>query len=257
MSPLIINIDGYHLSDEEQSLLKDDVIGCVILFSHNYNNQDQIKELISQIKDINHKLLISVDHEGGRIQRFRQGFTTLPSFEKIANTSRKNIDLAQELSYACGLVGGYELSNIGVDINFSPVIDINRQINKKDDYLLKDRCFGDSANLIIKLAQSYIQGSLDAGILPVLKHFPGHGTVIEDSHVEKCVSPCTLSDIKKNDILPFLQLHKLFEIPIMTSHISFMNIDQEIVTYSSKWLNEISTDLFKSKPFFISDEIEM
>ena len=250
--PLIINLDGVTLSKDEAKLLENDIIGSVILFSHNYNNIEQIATLINDIKKIRENILISVDHEGGRVQRFKNDFTILPSFGEIGHLY-KDKDFAQHMSYSCGFVAGYELSKIGVDINFSPVVDLNHFSGK----LLNDRCFGNEVEMVRLLALAYVEGSINAKILPVMKHFPGHGITDEDTHSNLITSDLALEHIINNDLVPFIDIYKKYPIPIMTSHIKFPKVDKEVVTYSQKWLTNISKKIFSKKVCFISDDIEM
>ena len=255
IGPLIINLDGTNLSSNERSIIKHELVGGIILFSHNYTSKAQLKSLISDVKSIKDNLLISIDHEGGRIQRLLDEFTHLPSFESISNLG--NIDAKISASYEAGMLGAKELSEINIDINYSPVVDINHHtINN----LLMDRTFGKSSDEIILLADSYIKGCLDGGILPVLKHFPGHGRVNTDSHLEDCISKINLDTLFETDILPFQELHTRFieyNLPIMTNHIIYPEVDKFITTYSQQWLKNISGTTFDKVPIFISDDLEM
>ena len=121
LGPLIVNIDGLSLSNTDKLLLVDDLIGGVILFGNNYQSTSQLKTLLNEIREIKPNILISIDHEGGRVQRFRNDFTNLPSFYQLANAVEYN---REKLSYYSGIVAGYELSRVGIDLNYSPVIDI-------------------------------------------------------------------------------------------------------------------------------------
>lgn len=249
--PLIINIDSFILSNQEKKLLKNKIIGGIILFSHNHKDYNQTKNLISDIKSIDETILVCVDQEGGRIQRFIDGFKPLPSFETISANNANHT-----LSYDIGIMASNELSQVGVDINFSPVVDIYRDINNQNK-LLKDRTFGSNVDLIISLAKEYIKGLMVNKIIPVLKHYPGHGIVDGDTHLEECKSNITLEELLYSDLKPFTTLHNVYNIPIMTSHLQFSQIDENIITYSKKWLQEIPKHIFKKQPFFISDDIEM
>ena len=183
------------------------------------------------------------------------GFTHLPSFESISNLS--HIDAKISASYKAGMLGANELSEINIDINYSPVVDINHH---KINNLLIDRTFGNDPNEIILLADSYIKGCLDGGILPVLKHFPGHSRVNTDSHLEDCISKINLDTLFETDILPFQELHTRFieyNLPIMTNHIIYPEVDKFITTYSQQWLKNISGTTFDKVPIFISDDLEM
>ena len=249
LGPLIVNIDGLTLSNTDKTLLLDDLIGGVILFSNNYQTTSQLKNLLNEIKELKQNILISIDHEGGRVQRFRKDFTTLPSFYQLANVPECN---REQLSYYSGIIAGYELSQIGVDINYSPVVDICENENNS---LLSTRTFGNNENDTISLSSNYINGLMDSGIIPVIKHYPGHGLVNSDSHIEECVSDeKEQSDKFCKHFSIFKKLTQLYNIPIMTSHIHFKNIDDHIVTYSKKILNMINK---KNEIPLISDDLEM
>ena len=255
IGPFIINLDDTKLSNNEKNLIKHDLIGGIILFSHNFVSKTQLQSLVSDIKAVKENLLITIDHEGGRVQRILDGFTHLPSFESISQL--KSIDEKISASYNAGMIGATELSEVNIDINYSPVIDINHHKNNK---LLKDRTFGNQTDEIILLADSFIKGCLDGGILPVLKHFPGHGRVITDSHIQNCMSDVDLNMLISTDILPFQELHKRFikyNLPIMTNHVIYKEVDKFITSYSKVWLQKLSNSIFSSPPFYISDDIEM
>ena len=248
---IIINIDSTILSKEECKLLENEIIGGVILFDHNYENVEQTISLIDSIKSINNNILIAVDHEGGRVQRFREEFTLLPSFESIGKIYLDDQDLADEIAYYCGYISGFELKRAGIDINFSPVVDLSSESN-----VLNSRTFSRNPEAIFRLASRYIMGHIDNGIMPVLKHFPGHGAVLSDTHTT--ISECNFDyDELSPHVEPFKELYKKFKIPIMTSHITYRKISPEPVTVSSKWLSELSKTIFDQKPIFISDDLEM
>ncbi len=249
--PIIINLDSISISTEEKDLLSSNLIGGVILFSHNYANKNQIKSLISSIKEIRDNIIICIDHEGGRIQRFKNEFTSLPSFQLIGNLYSIDKIKAEDLAYYSGYIAGYELKDIGVDINFSPVIDLTSK-----SAVLNSRTFSDNPNVVVDLACKYIQGYVDNGIIPTLKHFPGHGVITTDTHTD--ISYCDLPyEQLDSHICSFQNIHNKINIPIMTGHIIYPKVSEQPVTSSSKWLQEISNNLFSYKPFFISDDLEM
>ncbi len=249
LGPLIINLDGLALSNSEKKLLSDDLVGGVILFNNNYQSFTQLKKLIHEIRSVKKNILISIDHEGGRVQRFHGEFTSLPSFHQLSNMDCNN---REDLCYYTGAIAGYELSKIDIDINFSPVIDLCE--NEKDQ-LLSSRTFGKDKNKTIALATKYLNGLMDYGIIPVLKHYPGHGLVNTDSHIQECISyEVEDSERFKNHFSVFQYLYDHFKIPIMTSHILFKNIDTNITTYSKKTLKMINKN---NKIRLISDDLEM
>ena len=255
LGPLIINVDGLNLLSQERALIKHDLIGGIILFAHNFESKSQLKDLIADIKSIKDNILITIDHEGGRVQRLQDGFTNLPSFEKISDI--KNHERAVSEAYKSGYTAACELYEAGIDVNYSPVVDIKHDSSNK---LLNGRTFGQDVKTIIDLSDSYVKGCLDGSVLPVLKHFPGHGRVNTDSHIEDCVTDIDFETLRGADILPFKEIHSRFDkynIPIMTSHLIYSNIDKFIITYSEKWLKSLSASIFSKPPIFISDDLEM
>tara|TARA_B100000941_G_scaffold160775_1_gene114352 strand:- start:2795 stop:3853 length:1059 start_codon:yes stop_codon:yes gene_type:complete len=251
LGPLIINIDGYKLTTEDVKLISHPLIGGIILFENNYESHQQVIDLIDNIKNIKNNLIISIDHEGGRVQRFKKNFTKLPSFEFISNIS--NFQERVRLAMCCGFITGYELNEIGVNLNYSPVIDILHPSSR----LLKGRTFGSEKNTVITLSMSYIKGIIKAGVLPVLKHYPGHGSVATDSHTQICTTGISIEDLLDEDLVPFIEVLKNYSLPVMTNHVLYQNIDKVICSYSKKLLNNIPRDIFKVNPVFISDDLEM
>ena len=251
LGPLIINIDGYKLTTEDIELISHPLIGGIILFENNYQSHQQVIDLIDNIRNIKNNLIISIDHEGGRVQRFKKNFTKLPSFEFISKIS--NPQDRDRLAMCCGFIAGYELSEIGVNLNYSPVIDILHPSSR----LLKDRTFGSDKRTVIALSMSYIKGIIKAGVLPVLKHYPGHGSVDTDSHTQTCTTGISIKNLLDEDLVPFIEILKKFSLPVMTNHVLYQDIDEMICSYSKKLLNDIPGDIFKLKPIFISDDLEM
>jgi len=248
---LIINLDSDRLLDEEVEILNNKFIGGVLLFEHNFINNDQIKSLIESIKSVNSNLLIAIDHEGGRVQRFKEGFTSLPSFSSIGSIHITDHSLADEIAYNSGYIAGYELKAIGVDLNFSPVVDLSSNSN-----VLNSRTFSESSINVVRLSLLYIQGLIDNGIIPTLKHYPGHGSVSGDTHTDLLNCDMSWDDIYKH-LVVFEKIHNKYNIPIMTSHIQFNKISNHPVTTSSTWLKDIPRKVFDKHPFFISDDLEM
>ncbi len=248
---LIINLDTETLLDEEAEILNNKFVGGVLLFEHNFSNINQIKSLIASIKNINSNLLIAIDHEGGRVQRFKKGFTSLPSFNSIGNIYEKNPNLGDEIAYHSGYIAGYELKNIGVDINFSPVVDLSTNSD-----VLNSRTFSESTTDVVRMSLSYIRGLIDNGIIPTLKHYPGHGTVTGDTHTDLMTCSMSWEEIYEH-LVVFEKIYSKHEIPIMTSHIQFKKISKHPVTTSSEWLYDIARKAFGKYPFFISDDLEM
>ena len=175
---LMIDIDGFSLSNEDKSLLSSKHIGGLILFSKNFNSYDQLYNLIKEVRSIKDNIIIAVDQEGGRVQRFQKEFTNIPSMQEASLFAKKNEDhgFIKDLAW---LISS-ELIAVGIDINFAPVLDINRNLST----IIGNRSFSDDILEVINNASDYIDGMHEAGMKSSGKHFPGHGNVIEDSHIE-------------------------------------------------------------------------
>ena len=190
---LIIDIAGTELTNEDIDLLKHPYVGGIILFSRNFNSINQIKELIGKIKLLRSPSLITyIDHEGGRVQRFKEGMTLLPSISLLGEKYITEPDNALFLAKELGWLTSFELTSIGIDVNTSPVLDINY----KRSNIMSERCFSEKPNIVSLLAESFILGSKESCISSICKHYPGHGFARTDSHVEL---PVDNRDIKKSD----------------------------------------------------------
>ena len=177
---LMIDIEGISLSEDDIHLLKNPNIGGIILFERNFESRDQILSLCSDIKSINKEILIAVDHEGGRVQRFKDDFTHIPSMQSLGDFVKKNPSQGLKLSEEIGWLLASELISSGIDISFAPVLDLDRDKSS----IIGNRSFGDDPQLVIDTSEALIKGMNDAGMAATGKHFPGHGGVVEDSHLE-------------------------------------------------------------------------
>ena len=253
LGPIIISIPGTDLSVNDHKLLSDPAIGGVILFSENFIDKHQLQRLVRSIKDIkNPDLLVFVDQEGGRIQRFRKDFFDLPSHRELGRVYDQNINNGVRSAELTGYIMAAELISLGIDLSFSPVVDIDYGISE----VISDRAFHSDPLVVSELAKSYIAGMVNAGMKPVAKHFPGHGAVLADSHTDQPVDTRSISDIEK-DIGPYLELMKNNLAGIMTAHIVFPSIDCNIATFSEKWLNEILKQKYSYEGFIFSDDLTM
>lgn len=253
LGPIIISIPGTDLSVDDHKLLSDPAIGGVILFSENFIDKHQLQRLVRSIKDIkNPDLLVFVDQEGGRIQRFRKDFFDLPSHRELGRVYDQNINNGVRSAELTGYIMAAELISLGIDLSFSPVVDIDYGISE----VISDRAFHSDPLVVSELAKSYIAGMVNAGMKPVAKHFPGHGAVLADSHTDQPVDTRSISDIEK-DIGPYLELMKNNLTGIMTAHIVFPSIDCNIATFSKKWLNEILKQKYSYEGFIFSDDLTM
>ncbi|MBC7691371.1 MAG: beta-N-acetylhexosaminidase [Methylotenera sp.] len=247
----IMGFNGLELSDETSAFISQAQIGGVILFSHNYESPGQIAELTNQIQDCRHDLplWISVDHEGGRVQRFKKPFTKIPEGQVIgANGSAK---LAFDVSEMIAM----ELKAVGVNLNFSPVADI--ATNPKNP-VIGARAFGAEEELVTKMVTAFVRGHLLQGVLPCVKHFPGHGDTSTDSHFALPKVDDSLEVLREREFKPFLKAFKSGCPMVMTAHILNPKLDAEKpATLSSKTLQDILRKELRFTKLIISDDMEM
>lgn len=253
LGPIIISIPGTELSVNDKDLLNDPAVGGVILFSENFTNKHQLQRLVHSIKDVKDPdLLVFVDQEGGRIQRFRNDFFHLPSHRDLGRIYDQNTDDGIRSAELTGYIMAAELILMGIDLSFSPVVDIDHGVSE----VISDRAFHFDPFVVGEMAKSYIAGMVNAGMKPVAKHFPGHGAVMADSHKDQPVDSRSISDIEK-DMSPYRVLMKDNLTGIMTAHIVFPSVDQSIATFSKKWLNEILKQKYSYEGFIFSDDLTM
>lgn len=250
---LIIGISGHALTDKERVSLQSPLVVGVILFTRNYQNKEQLKSLTTEIRQINPQLLISVDHEGGRVQRFRDGFTRLPAMNELESAYQHAPREALKKAHSYGETIASELKSVGVDFSYAPVCDLNYGHNE----VIGDRSFHCDPISATLLVQSFYQGLRAQNSIGVAKHFPGHGFVAIDTHLGLAHDDREWNDIVKNDLLPFKTLIDEGIEAIMPAHIIYQSFDPDnTVVSSSKWLNYLREDL-EFDGLIISDDLDM
>jgi len=260
-APLIIDIAGTELSKVDKKRLRHPLVGGLILFTRNWESREQLTELCRSIKKIRKDLLICVDHEGGRVQRFKtDGFTHLPPMSALGALWR-NPSQAQEgaaamyataAATACGYVLGAELRACGVDLSFTPVLDLDHGASG----VIGDRAFDADARVVSLLAKSLMYGLLQAGMANCGKHFPGHGFVKADSHTDIPVDTRSLQAILKDDAAPYRWLGNSLA-SIMPAHVIYPKVDKRAAGFSSKWLNDILRGQLGFTGVIFSDDLSM
>ncbi len=254
LGPLMIDLEGQVLTQEERDLLRHPLVGGVILFSRNYDNPTQLINLTSEIHQLRQPtLLIAVDHEGGRVQRFRKQFTPLPASTRLGELYQQNQAQALLSAELVGWLLAAELRAVGIDINFAPVLDLKRGISTVVD----DRALHSNPEVVTKLAQRLISGMRKAGIAAVGKHFPGHGSVAADSHYAIPEDNRSLVDIQFADLIPFEQLIHLGLTAIMPAHVIYSQVDPLPAGFSPFWLQQILRTELKFQGALLSDDITM
>lgn len=251
---LMIDLQGHTLTDEERTLLKHPLIGGVILFSRNYVNAIQLTELIAEIHSLRHPpLLVSVDHEGGRVQRFRQDFVRLPASAHLGQLYGKRSRDALHVAKEIGWLLAAELRAVGVDFSFTPVLDLGNGISS----VIDDRAYHADPDIITNIAIAQTQGMLEAGMQAVGKHYPGHGSVAADSHHEIPIDERTFSDIQMADLIPFERMIRHGLPAIMPAHVIYSKIDALPAGFSTYWLQHVLRHQLGFEGAIFSDDLSM
>ncbi|GAA3532398.1 beta-N-acetylhexosaminidase [Zobellella aerophila] len=250
MGPFILDLHGCELDAEEKELLAHPTLGGVIFFSRNYHDSAQLRALVKAIRRINPGLLLTVDHEGGRVQRFRRGFFPLPAPGKVAALAgQESLSLLED----CGWLMAAELLAHDIDLSFAPVLDLER-----GSEVIGDRSFGQDPEQVIANAGAYIRGMRQAGMKTVAKHFPGHGSVRADSHTESPVDPRSLAEIERADLLPFRLLIEEGKVDgIMPAHVIYEAVDPQPAGFSPFWLKDMLRQKLGFGGLIFSDDLTM
>ena len=250
---LILDIQGTGLTHDEREQLSNSAIGGVIFFARNYRNRDQLLNLINSIKSVRPDILLTVDQEGGRVQRFQQDFMRLPALQQIGRyAQQQGWQEGEQCAWHMGWLMAAELIATGIDCSFAPVVDTDTNYCS----VIADRAFSDDPQHVIHLTKSYIDGMNSAGMAATLKHFPGHGVVEADSHLQLPVSDLSLEQLAKSALKPFQQL-SLNSQAVMVGHLLFPQIDAEVVGYSQYWLNDILRKQLNFDGLIFSDDLSM
>ena len=247
---LMIDIDGINLSDEDKFLIENKHVGGLILFKRNFISYDQISNLVGEIHNVKENIIIAVDQEGGRVQRLNKEFTKIPSMKLVSRHAKEKGETSfiKDLAW---LVSS-ELIATGIDINFAPVLDIDRNISS----IIGDRSFSDDVVEIINHTSNFIDGMHEAGMKSTGKHFPGHGNVKEDSHDHLPTDKRKLHEIMNSDIKPYIELKDKLD-AIMCAHILFPEVDDSIPSFSYKWINDILKNKINFEGLVFTDDLSM
>ncbi len=252
-APLIIDIAGLTLSKTDKRRLKHPLTGGIILFARNWENRAQLTALCSEIKKIRKDLLICVDHEGGRVQRFKtDGFTHLPPMRALGELWLKDAMAATNAATACGYVLGAELRACGVDFSFTPVLDLDYG----ESSVIGDRAFARDPRVVGLLAKSLMHGLLQSGMANCGKHFPGHGFVKADSHTDIPVDRRSLKAILADDAAPYEWLNTTLT-SVMPAHVIYPKVDARPAGFSEKWLTYILRGQLGFGGAIFSDDLSM
>lgn len=254
IGPIMLDIGGTQLTAAERQKLKHPLVGGVILFTRNYSSFNQLAELTAEIHALRTPpLLIAVDHEGGRVQRFREGFTRLPPMRELGIIWNEHPATARHLAKAAGYVLAAELRAAGVDFSFTPVLDMDYG----QSAVIGNRAFHDKPLVIAELAQQLMHGLKLGGMAAVGKHFPGHGYIRADSHTELPIDDRPFHEIEANDLVPFRKLIDSGLPAIMPAHVIYPQVDSRPAGFSEVWLKEILRKKLGFEGCIFSDDLSM
>lgn len=254
LGPVMLDVAGAALTGEDRRRLQHPLVGGVILFARNFESCTQLAQLTAEIHALRSpQLIIAVDHEGGRVQRFREGFTQLPPMRELGlvwdQDRRKAVALAQSL----GLVLAAELRVHGVDLSFTPVLDVDYG----NSSVIGDRAFHAKPEAIAELAIGLMHGLRDGGMAAVGKHFPGHGHVRGDSHHEVPVDERTLAEIQEEDLIPFRRMVDAGMSGVMPAHVIYPKVDAAPAGFSEIWIKRILRGELGFDGVIFSDDLSM
>lgn len=254
LGPVMLGLEGLVLSAEEKEILCHPLVSGVILFSRNYQSPEQVTKLIHAVHGLRQpSLLVAVDQEGGRVQRFCTGFTRLPPLRCFGDSYEHNPIHAVKSAYLTGWLMATELRAVGVDFSFAPVLDLDRGLSQ----IIGNRAFHRDPQTVTQLASAYVEGMQKAGMAAVGKHFPGHGGVVADSHVELPVDNRSLTDLMAEDLEVFQNMVDHGIAAIMPAHVVFPQIDAVPASFSFCWLTEILRQRLGFQGAIISDDLDM
>lgn len=249
---LITDIQGPELTDSERAWLTHEFLGGIILFTRHFQSRNQLIDLVAEIKAINPNLLITVDHEGGRVQRFREGFTQVPAMGKIGDVYAEDANKARVLAKSAAIVLAYELQEVGIDLTYAPVLDVNYGRNT----VIGDRSFSADKQVLQDLASHFMQGLREMGFATVAKHFPGHGWVNLDSHVDCPVDERSFEEVEAQDLQPFSKLMSHIDW-MMPAHVVYEKVDSEPAGFSQYWLQTVLRQQLGFNGRIVSDDLSM
>ena len=254
LGPVMLDIDGTELTADDKKKLLHPLIGGVILFARNFSSRGQLVQLTTEIHALRTpSLLIAVDHEGGRVQRFREDFTRLPPMRELGRIWDEHPIKARHLAQQTGYVLAAELRAAGVDLSFTPVLDMDHG----QSCIIGDRAFHHKPQAITELAHGLMSGLKSAGMTAVGKHFPGHGYIEADSHIEMPVDERTYLDIEKNDLIPFRKMIGFGLAAIMPAHVIYPRVDACPAGFSEIWLKKILRGDLGFEGCIFSDDLSM
>jgi len=250
---LVIGVAGHELTSQERDWLQHDACAGVILFARNFASRAQVAELSQAIREAAPRpQLVCVDQEGGRVQRFRDGYSALPSLEGFGRRYAQDREGALQLAREHAWLMASEVRASGVDLSFAPVVDLGR-----GNRAIGDRAFSADPEVVAAFTRAYVQGMHEAGMAATLKHFPGHGSVLEDTHVDDAIDDRPLDAIRALDLVPFAAGIDAGADAVMMAHVVYPQVDRDPAGYSKRWIGDILRGDMGFRGVVFSDDIGM
>jgi beta-N-acetylhexosaminidase len=250
---LVIGLEGLELSAQDRARLRAREVSGTILFSRNFASRSQLNELVAAIRaERDEPFPICVDQEGGPVQRFREGFTRLPPLARIGELYERDRGAAVRMAEMHAWVMASELRANDVDLSFAPVMDLAR-----GNRIIGERAFHAEPQVVSELGAAYLRGMRLAGMAATLKHFPGHGTVAEDTHVEPATDPRDLDALRATDLIPFADGFEAGAEAVMLAHVTYPAVDALPAGYSKFWIQNVLRDELGFGGIAFSDDIGM
>jgi len=254
LGPVMLDVEGFELNDEDRRRLCHPQTGGVILFSRNYRDPRQLAQLCHEIHELRDpRLLISVDHEGGRVQRFRDSFQAIPAMGHLGDMYDDEPDQALKLAETFAWMMAAELLHYGVDLSYAPVLDIGDPVSS----VIGDRAFHRNPEAIAHLANAWVRGMRRAGMEAIGKHFPGHGSVEGDSHHVMPFDRRVYADIEALDLVPFRRVIRTHLAGIMMAHVIYDQVDAQPAGYSKYWIESVLREQLRFEGVVFSDDLSM
>ena len=254
LGPLMLDIEGCELGPEDRELIAHPAVGGVILFTRNYDCPEQITALVSDIHAVREpRVLVAVDQEGGRVQRFRDGFTRLPPLACLGKLYDNDRKRALNLAQTAGWLMAVEMRAVGVDISFAPVLDLDYGVST----IIGDRALHSRPEAVAALAHAYQRGMQNAGMAATGKHFPGHGAVAADSHLDLPVDERRYEDIAQWDLVPFERMVHYGLAAVMMAHVLYPEVDRQPAGFSEFWIRAVLRDTLGFQGLVFSDDLSM
>lgn len=250
---LIIGLHGTELTAQERDWLQHDACAGVCLFTRNFASRAQVTELSAAIRAAALRpLLVTVDQEGGRVQRFREGYSPLPPLQRFEAEYARDPQTALKLAEEHAWLMASEIRATGIDLSFAPVVDLGR-----GNRAIGNRAFAAEPTVVAEFARAYVRGMHAAGMAATLKHFPGHGTVAEDTHFDAAVDPRPLEVLRREDLVPFAAGIAAGADAVMMAHVQYPAVSDDPAGFSPVWINQVLRGDYGFRGVVFSDDIGM